>query len=73
MSQNQLRYKLHKVYRRLTWKIWAYLKVNPDILAENNNQEVFDEVARIQTEIYLRRNSNQTREEAFNTHTSFRT
>ena len=43
------------------------LKANPDILASNNNQEVFDEVARIQTEIYLRRNPEQTRDEAFST------
>lgn len=39
----------------------------PDVLAENNNQEVFNEVTRIQTEIYLRHNPNQTREEAFST------
>lgn len=54
-------------YRRITWKIWVYLKANPDVLATNNNQKVFDEVAKIQTEIYLRRNPNQTREEAFST------
>ena len=54
-------------YRRITWKIWVYLKANPVVLAENNNQEVFNEMARIQTEIYLRRNPNQTREEAFST------
>ena len=54
-------------YRRITWKIWAYLKANPDVLSRNNNQEVFDEVARIQTDIYLRRNPDQTRDEAFST------
>ena len=65
INVRQLKHDLNTAYRRMTWKIWVYLKSNPDILAANNNQEVFDEVARIQTEIYLRRNPDQTRDEAF--------
>ena len=67
INVRQLKHDLYTAYRRMTWKIWVYLKSNPDILAANNNQEVFDEVARIQTEIYLRRNPDQTRDEAFST------
>ena len=67
MDHNRMKRDLLTAYRRITWKIWVYLKANPDILASNNNQEVFDEVARIQTEIYLRRNPEQTRDEAFST------
>ena len=66
-NSTQVKRDLLTAYRRITWKIWVYLKANPDVLAENNNQEVFDEVARIQTEIYLRRNPEQTRDEAFST------
>ena len=66
-NSKQVKRDLLTAYRRITWKIWVYLKANPDVLAENNNQEVFDEVARIQTEIYLRRNPDQTRDEAFST------
>ena len=64
-NSTQVKRDLLTAYRRITWKIWVYLKANPDVLAENNNQEVFDEVARIQTDIYLRRNPDQTRDEAF--------
>ena len=67
INVRQLQHDLYTAYRRMTWKIWVYLKSNPDILAANNNQKVFDEVARIQTEIYLRRNPDQTRDEAFST------
>ena len=67
MDHNRMKRDLLTAYRRVTWKIWVYLKANPDVLAENNNQEVFDEVARIQTDIYLRRNPDQTRDEAFST------
>ena len=67
MDHNRMKRDLLTAYRRITWKIWVYLKANPDVLAENNNQEVYDEVARIQTDMYLRCNPDQTREEAFST------
>ena len=67
INNRRLKHDIFTAYRRMTWKIWVYLKANPDVLAENNNQEVYDEVARIQTDMYLRRNPDQTREEAFST------
>lgn len=67
INVRQLKHDLYTAYRRMTWKIWVYLKSNPDILAANNNREVFDEVARIQTVIYLHKEPNQTRDEAFST------
>lgn len=67
LNSRQIKQDVLTAYRRITWKIWVYLKANPDVLAVNNNQEVYDEVARIQTDMYLRRNPNQTREEAFST------
>ena len=66
-NSRQVKQDVLTAYRRITWKIWVYLKANPDVLAEKNNQEVYDEVARIQTDMYLRRNPDQTREEAFST------
>ena len=38
------RHEIFVTYRRLAWKLWVYLKANPDILASNNNQEVYDTV-----------------------------
>ena len=66
-NNKQVKRDVLTAYRRITWKIWVYLKANPDVLSRNNNQEVFDGVARIQTDIYLRRNPDQTRDEAFST------
>ena len=67
LNSRQVKQDVLTAYRRITWKIWVYLKANPDVLAKNNNQEVYDEVARIQTDMYLRRNTDQTRDEAFST------
>ena len=66
-NYNQVKQDVIAAYCRITWKIWVYLKANPNILAANNNLEVLDEVFKIQTNIYLRHNPNQTREEAFST------
>ena len=54
MDHNRMKRDLLTAYRRITWKIWVYLKANPDVLAENNNQEIFDQVAKVQTNYYLR-------------------
>lgn len=32
-------------YRRLTWRIWVFLKANPDTLQANNNQEILEHLA----------------------------
>lgn len=67
MDHNRMKRDLLTAYRRITWKIWVYLKANPEVLGTNNNQEIFDQVAKVQTNYYLRRNPDQTREEAFST------
>ena len=67
MNPKQLRYDLHQAYRRLTWKIWVYLKANPDVLESNDNRKIFDEIGKIQTQIFMRRYPEHTYEEAFNT------
>ena len=67
MNPKQLRYDLHQAYRRLTWKIWVYLKANPDVLELNDNREFFDEIGKIQTQIFMRRYPEHTYEETFNT------
>lgn len=73
MSENRKKIELDSIqvkqdvliaYRRITWKIWVYLKANPDVLAVNNNQEIFDKVAKIQTNLYLHCHPNKTYEDA---------
>lgn len=64
---NQVKQDVIAAYCRITRKIWVYLEANPNILAANNNLEVLDELFKIQTNIYLRHNPNQTREEEFST------
>ena len=54
MNPKQLRYDLHQAYCRLTWKIWVYLKANPDVLESSDNREIFDETGKIQTQIFMR-------------------
>ena len=67
VDYKKIEYDIMTAYRRITWRIWLYLKANPDILASNNNGEVLNEVARIQTNIYLRDNAGLTYEKAFET------
>ena len=40
-------------YRRMAWKVWVYLKANPEILAANNNQEVYDAVQEISVRYFV--------------------
>lgn len=56
------RYELSVTYRRMAWKVWVYLKANPEILAANNNQEVYDAVQ----EISVRRFVNKYPDYAYN-------
>lgn len=37
----------------MAWKLWVYLKANPDILASNNNQEVYDAVQEISVRYFV--------------------
>lgn len=47
------RYELSVTYRRMAWKVWVYLKANPEILAANNNQEVYDAVQEISVRYFV--------------------
>ena len=65
VDYKKIEYDIMTAYRRITWRIWLYLKANPDVLASNNNRKVLEEVAKIQTKIYLRDNASLTYEKAF--------
>ena len=58
------RYELSVTYRRMAWKVWVYLKANPEILAANNNQEVYDAVQEISARYYMHKYPDQTHERA---------
>lgn len=47
------RYELSVTYRRMAWKVWVYLKANPEILAANNNHEVYDAVQGISVRCFV--------------------
>ena len=34
LNSRQVKQDVLTAYRRVTWKIWVYLKANPDVLAE---------------------------------------
>ena len=48
MSEAERKHRINQMWRHLARRIFVYLKANPDILAINNNQEVFDVVREIQ-------------------------
>lgn len=59
------RHEIFVTYRRLAWKLWVYLKANPDILALNNNQEVYDAVQKISVRYFIHKFPDYTFEKAF--------
>lgn len=67
MDHTRMKRDLLTAYRRVTWKIWVYLKANPDMLEANNNREIFDEMGKIQTQVFMRRYPDHTYEDAFST------
>lgn len=58
------RHEIFVTYRRLAWKLWVYLKANPDILALNNNQEVYDAVQKISVRYFIHKFPDYTFEKA---------
>ena len=64
MNEAERRYRINQMWRHLAWRIFVYLKANPDVLATNNNQEVFNAVREIQIKHRLRATPRYTREEA---------
>ena len=64
MNKAEIKERLLKIYRHFAWRIMVYLKAHPEVLSENNNQEVFDEVREIQIKYRLRTTPKYTREDA---------
>lgn len=48
MIDINLKHRMRQAYRQLAWRIFVYLKANPDVLNVENNREVFCAVREIQ-------------------------
>ena len=48
MNYAEQQYRINQAWRHLARRIFVFLKANPDILAINDNQEIFDAVREIQ-------------------------
>ena len=64
MNEAERKYRLAQNYRHFAWRIMVYLKAHPDVLKENNNQEVYDAVREIQIQYRLKATPKYTREDA---------
>lgn len=64
MNKAEIKERLLKAYRHFAWRIMVYLYAHPDILNENNNQEVYDAVREIQIRYHLKHTPKYTREDA---------
>ena len=64
MNEAERRYRINQMWRHLAWRIFVYLKANPDVLATNNNQEVFNAVREIQIKYRLNESPDYTYEKA---------
>ena len=64
MNEAERKYRLAQNYRHFAWRIMVYLKAHPDVLNEDNNQEVYDAVREIQIQHRLRATPKYTREDA---------
>ena len=64
MNDVERQYRINQVWRHLARRIFVFLKANPDILASNNNQEVFDVVREIQIKHRLKESPKYSYEDA---------
>ena len=64
MSEAERKHRINQMWRHLARRIFVYLKANPDILAINNNQEIFDAVREIQVKHRLKESPGYTYEKA---------
>ena len=64
MNEAERKYRLAQSYRHFAWRIMVYLKAHPDVLNENNNQEVYDAVREIQIQYHLKHTPKYTRDDA---------
>ena len=63
-NEKEIKMRLAKTHRHFAWRIMVYLKSNPDVLSENNNQEIFDEVREIQIQYHYRKKAECSYEDA---------
>ena len=64
MNGAERRHRINQMWRHLALRIFVYLKANPDVLATNNNQEVFNAVREIQIKHRLNESPDYTYEKA---------
>ena len=64
MNEAERRHRINQAWRHLARRIFVFLKANPDVLASNNNQEVFDVVREIQIKYRLKQTAKYTYEDA---------
>ncbi len=64
MDAEERLYRLKQSWRHLARRIFVYLKVNPNILNSNNNQEVFDYVREIQIQYRKKHTPNYSYDDA---------
>ena len=64
MNEAERKYRLAQSYRHFAWRIMVYLKAHPDVLNENNNQEIYDAVREIQIQYHLKHTPKYTHEDA---------
>ena len=62
-TERNLRIDMMKSWRRLAFHILVYLSANPEVLAVNNNQEIYDKVRDIQIRYYGRNHSDSSYED----------
>ena len=58
-----LRVSMMNAWRRLAFRIMVYLTANPDVLASNNNQEIYNQARKIQICYYKKDKPDKTDEE----------
>ena len=64
MNEAERKYRLAQSYRHFAWRIMVYLKAHPNVLNENNNQEIYDAVREIQIQYHLKHTPKYTRDDA---------
>ena len=62
-AETDLRISMMNAWRRLAFRIMVYLTANPDALASNNNQEIYDYVRKIQICYHKKDKPDKTDEE----------
>ena len=62
-AEGELRLDMMNAWRRLAFRIMVYLTANPEILAANSNQEIYDHVRKIQIAYYKKDTPDKSDEE----------